>query len=517
MRRNLVAIVTGIVFVFFLWWKLNLGVTRYFDADEFAYLHWAHNVFAGKLPYRDFLLYVPPGFLYLLAPLFGLFSGTAVLIAGRVLAWMIFVGICIALGMILVELRGARGPGGVRLHFAKATWGNGENLWLLLLPGLILSFLPMPADKFLEIRPDNLAILLAILGMVIQIKALGQPKENQPRSNRGQGLALKLWGWAGVLYGVSLLVLPKTLPQIAFAATIAFFAKGRWRFFSGLMTPLVLFGLWAVTSGYFPVVWYSLTKLPFEVNRIAHVFPMQPDLFFYPNATYYGQAGWSMGLLVNHGIWLFGLMVGVVRLMTPWLGQKKRELLVAGSMMAYVVTFMYGYPLRHAQYLIPIAVFVAFYAADGVALVVDRVPKVPTSLTVLTNTAVTLSICGVVWFLVTIFLSVNRPKVAWTNSEDLATLKRVRATIPSDAYVFDLTGATIFYRDPYYVSAVAYGHGGHESFQQLPSLSEALEQTDTRYVYQGKLERVKTLTFKDQSYITSHFTPAPGFGTMLLK
>lgn len=468
MKDRMFLIVTGLAYAAMLWMKLELGLTRYFDADEFAYLHWAHNVFAGRLPYRDFLLYVPPGFLWVVSPLFFFFEGTAVLTAGRVLAWLIFVGIGIALGLILVSLRGGTG--------ARGAWGDWK---IVFLPGIVLSFLPMPADKFIEIRPDNLALLLSLLGLLFQLR-------RRPF-------------WAGILYALALLVLPKALPQVVIAALV--FAK--LPLLLGLGLPLAAFGLWVLAIGQGGNAWYSLMKLPFEVNRIGEMFGMQPDLFFYPNATYYGAGGWHWGLVANHSAWFVGLMTGVVRLLTPALGAARLEFLVAATFFSYIVTFMYGYPLRHAQYLIPIAAFVALYGADSLRMVQKRGPW---------GEVVSGALIAAMTY-TSFFMLLQK---GGTNADDFAAQRIIRRVIPKDAYVFDLTGTTIYYRDPYYVSAVPFGQWEPYLSRKLPSLREALEATGTRYVYQGKLSRVSTLSPNDRQYLEQNFMPSRELGADLL-
>ena len=464
MKARFFLIVTGLVFLYLLWAKLELGLLRYFDADEFAYLHWAHNVASGKVPYKDFLLYVPPGFLYVLSLLFSFFQGTAILTAGRVFAWTIFVGIGIALGMILVLLRGDGGN--------KGYWGHWGKFFL---PGIVLSFLPLPADKFLEIRPDNLALLVGLIGLVCHMR-------KKPL-------------WAGVAYGTSLLILPKALPQVIVGVVVS----PSLLLVAGIGLPLLLFGVWVSIFSDFGSIWYALTKLPVEINRIAEIFPILRWQFFYHNATYYGLPGVNIALVANHVVWLVGLTGGVVRLVTPWLGAKKNELLVAGSFFAYILAFMYVYPMRHAQYLIPIAAFVALYAAD-----------------VLRSVGL-IGLVGVLGAMMYVSVAVTTLKLAWTNRDDYKTLEAVLATIPKGTYVFDLTVATIYYQDPYYVSAVPFGQWEPYLSRPLPNLGEALTATNTRYIYQGRLERVQTLTQADQAYINAHFAPLAGNPSMLVR
>lgn len=495
----LVRVLSYALLVFFFWTRWKLSLIRYFDADELAYLHWAHNVFLGVLPYRDFLLYVPPGFLYVLSPIFAFFHGAHVLIASRVIAFCIFVAISTVISLIFWRVR-----------------QSGAALWV----AIFLVFLPVPADKLLEIRPDNLAVLFSLIGLLYHMEALRGSKQGSS------------WTWAGFWYGLSLMILPKTLPQIA----VAFLVTLLWafwtevsrnerfrsvrRFVLGAAVPIVVFLLWILwlfgdTHGIETII-YSLTKLPFEVNRIGEIYPISPWQFFYPNATYYGAPGWNAGLMINHGIWMVGLLVGSVRLVTPFIAGGKKgawgELLIAGSMMAHVVTFLYGYPMRHAQYLIPIAVFVAFYAADGLLVLRNALIRHKAGRFVIAA-GVVVAFFG----LIDISSRVNSPKMRLTNHEDVSVLENALVTIPKNAYVLDLVGSTIYFRDSYAVCCVPFGQWEPYLSRALPSLADRLEVTQTQYVYQGRLGRLTTLREADQAYIRAHFSPHAGDSSLLVR
>jgi hypothetical protein len=287
-----------------------------------------------------------------------------------------------------------------------------------------------------------------------------------------------------------------------------------------MLIPAGIFALWiGVISGSWDVVMtavYSLTKLPFEVNRIGEVFGMAPDLFFYPNATYYGQPGWSAGLSANHVIWFIGLMTGCLRLVTPFLSGGRKgvfaELLIAGSLLAQVSVFIYGYPLRHAQYLIPVAVFVSFYAADALFIARNMLSRVRGGAAI--GAAGLLVLIYGMW---SITVSVATPKFALTNREDIGILERAMRTIPKNAYVLDLVGSTLYFKDPYYVCCVPFGQWEPYLSRELPDLASALVTTGTQYVYQGRLERVATLSLRDKTYIRTHFSPLSGDSSFLVR
>jgi hypothetical protein len=488
---NTIPVICSIVAVLVLFLllvpKWHLAMTRYFDADEMAYLHWTHNVVSGSVPYRDFFFYVPPAFLYIMVPLFWLGKGAAILTVSRMATFAIYLGIVGAATVLFWIMR---------------------RRWTAILVGVFLVFLPLPSDKLIEFRPDNLAVLFSLLGLLFQFVSM----------EKKRGMTFEFV--AGGLYGVSLLILPKTLPLVGIASLVALTESAPLAFFTGLVAPMLFFGLWILGIAHTPAaidtILYSLTKLPFEVNRIAERYPMQPYLFFYPNATFYGMPGLSNGLIANHTVWITALLFGVGRLVAPYLPQGregyKRELLVAGSCFLYVASYVLWYPLRHTQYLIPVAVFVAFYAAD----VIDSI-WLWSSRRRSSSVLFALLLVVLMGLLMGIDRSVTAPKLAWTNTGDYAVLESAIRSIPEGSYVFDMVGSTVYFRDPYYVSALPFGDYERYISRPFPALSQALARTDTRIIYEGLFHRTTSLPPSDQRYIQMNYSAAQGMPGTLTK
>ncbi len=498
----LTAVGAGILLVL-LWGKLQLGLVRYFDTDEFAYLHWAHNVHAGRVPIADFLMYAPPGFLYALAPLYAFFSGTEPMIAGRVLMWLIYAATGVAAGFIFLELRGK----GIR-----------TGLPYVMLPAIILSILAVPADKMIEIRPDTLSTLFALLSVLFQVRAM---KHSSPRN----------FFAAGTFASLSLVILPKTLPQVLVQTAVFIWwtvsaadvghgvrRAGFRMAMAGFLVPCIVFAGWIAFAGKniqgLSRIFYSLTVLPGEVNRLGERFGMQPDLFFYPNPTYYGFDGWNDVLVVNHVLWTMGLMTALVRLLTPYLASPsvRSELLVAGVLFSQVFMFFWGFPLRHAQYLIPIAVYVSVYAADGLVAVSRSLMRYRGGGAVALVSAALGTVVAM-----SVFSQQTEQKLRFTNAGDLAFLTSVRKRIPEGSPVFDLTGATLYYPDPYYVSAVPFGEWLPYLTRPLPSVTDALTRSGTRFVYGGPLGRLDSLPSDVREYIAARYAPDPTVPYLLVK
>lgn len=480
--KFLLSLVSCLLLLFFLWWHWRLGMTRYFDVDEYAHLSWAYQMLSGRLPYVDFLFYIPPGFQVFLMPLFAFGGGVTPILAGRLVQFVLFV-LLTGTTVILFWLM--------------------RRSWVAILAGVFLAFLPLPFDKFLEIRPDTLAILFAMLGMVFQILA--------SQDTLLRGCKRVSYVFAGFFYALSLLILPKTLPQVGVAIVVALFTKNARSFFSGLAIPLVIFGLWALTLGNLDQVIYSLTKLPVEALKISQTFIMMPDLFFYPNSIFYGASGWSIGLLVNHAIWVIAIFVAAYRLVTS--GKSWVEFLIAATFFTHVFFYIQIVPLKHTQYLIPIAVFIALYAADAVDMVWKKTIGV-NSLAAATFLILFIIGLGGLW---QVFVAVNTPKLSWTNADTLRDLTTLYQTIPMSEYILDLTGQTIYYRHPYVACCIHFGQSAPYLSRPVPQLAQALEKTDTKYIFEGSLKRTNTLLPVDQAYIAAHYLPSPTIGGLLVR
>jgi hypothetical protein len=476
-------LILSALIVFLLYWRWQISQTRFFDVDEFSYLHWAGNVAQGQRPYVDFFMFFTPGFLWLFAPLVTLFwMSTELFVAARVVAFGIFMAMVGLVGALFGMTRGWR--------------------WALV-PMVLLLFLPMPYDKFLEVRPDNLATLLALGALVCQVAGLQMPR--MPHA----------WFWSGVLYVGSLLVFVKTLPFVVVGLVVALFVPtARKLFLLGMLIPTVLFALWLTTLGDWSMVWYSLTALPFEANQVGSLAIMEPHLFFFPNASFYGgSAGITWGLIANHALWILGLTVATIRLMTPFVtaaGDRRKvlvEMLVAGACILSVAGYVQFFPLKHAQYLIPIALFVSYYAADGVVLLLERLHHV----------AQIAILVVVAYGLAVVTVQVNQVKLSWSNTVQLAQTQQLIEDIPASTRILDIEGRMLFWPDAYHICCVPFGLFERFLSRKPDPLQTVLERDTVPYIFQGDTGRVRMLSFEDQAYIQSTYESVAGWDGRLLR
>jgi hypothetical protein len=485
-------IVLGILLLFLLIWRWKVGMTRFFDVDEFSYLHWAANFARGQRPYTDFFLAFTPGFLWFFAPLIAFFSFNAyVFVAARVVSFILFCGMLTFLGILFAATRSKR--------------------WALL-PVILLAFLPMPYDKFLETRPDNLATLFAFGGLVLEVLAIQRDKQTKP-----------FWFWSGLLYMASLLVFLKTLPFVFVGCIVALGAqwlKKNKRDFAdlkafclGMGIPFGFFCIWLLTLGDIGKVWYSLIKLPFEANLQAKFGWMEPNLFFFPNGSFYGGTNRvTLSLIINHAIWIVGIIIGAYRCVTPFIGgggDKRKtliEVLIGGVFIISVFGYVRFFPLKHSQYLIPIALFIAYYAADILASVFRYIDtKIPL------YGVLVLCIIGS-YYLGQSTIQVNTVKLGWSNATQIEQMKILISAIPPGSEIFDVEGRLLFWKDAYYICCVPMGSFIPYLSQKPPAIREVLEAKKTPYIYQGDSNRLPLLSYEDMNYIQTNYTPVPGWG-----
>jgi hypothetical protein len=84
-------------------------------------------------------------------------------------------------------------------------------------------------------------------------------------------------------------------------------------------------------------------------------------------------------------------------------------------------------------------------------------------------------------------------------------IKILETIIPKDEYVLDMVGVAYMYKDPYYICCIPYGQYIEAFRFAVPSLSDALEKTQTKYVYLQTEGRLSVMTYPDQRYIKEHY------------
>ncbi len=475
-------VVLIIILAYLLNWHYRLSLTRYFDIDEFAHLHWGYNLLAGEYPYRDFFYIFPPFFLYPIAFIISIFGRSVnALISARVMIFLAFYGMGIMTFLIARKLR---------------------NTLTAIIAVIVLSILPIPADKMLEIRPDNIAIFLSLAGLYTFM--LAHEKKSQ-----------FIFFLAGLFFSLSLGFVPKTIffliPPVMILifdfitkSAVINFKELKHRFLpflTGIILPLFIVVFLFIYYQKPILALQSTTTITASITKLLGTkFYMRPDIFFYPNDTYYGLPGYSAPYLLNL-LFYFSASVYAIFFMLSVLSHKYhekcvREFIIGVSFFLNLYAFVYIFPLKHAQYLIPISPFISIFFA----ILLEKITRHR-----LINQHQTAIIIMAMVFFAFIAKDMYKAKARWTNQVTLGNINNILTVIPKEEKVFDLTGETVFFRDGYYFCCLPYGQYDEGIPYQLPSLEKSLRDNNVHFIHVGEESRLGILPAYHQKIVETYY------------
>ena len=472
-------LLVGILILLYLHFRLS--ITRYFDADEFAHLHWGYAFSIGEKPYSDFFYLFPPFFLYPIAFIMKVFGRTfESLIFARIFIFISYLSILGILGLIVKKMRGTLAA---------------------LFAVFIFVFLPMPQDKMIEIRPDLVAVFFGLLGMYLFI--ISEENIQHLTYDRNVKKLLNViclpaqagYMFSGLSYGLSLAFVPKT---VFFLIPIGIIWVYR-----------IIRGIWANT----------------EPDLIKHILSFGTGLFI-PALLILGFGGFNPALYATLFIFLTASIVGVLRGVAS-LSHKENsrcvsEFLIFGSFYAALYAFVKIFPLKHAQYWIPLIPFFCFYVGDLFNSILNIRHAELVSASALSQTlkqvqgdgkkrlsfvspgGIFLSLI-LIGYLTFLGGTVYQSKMKWTNQDTKAKIGYFLAKIPENEPVFDLTGETVFFRDGYYFCCVPYGQYEEGIGFDIPDIKSEFEKNNTEYVHVGYEGRTGVLLPDQEKYIKENF------------
>lgn len=471
--------------VVLLWWRYQFGQIRFFDIDEFAHLHWTHNLVSGLRPYTDFFYFTPPFYLYTLAPLFA-FAGKTIniLLYGRLFSFLVFAAAIAVLFLITRRVK---------------------NVQTALLTVLIFAAIPMPSDKWIEIRPDGISTLFSLVGILFLIEALNRKK-------------IKFYFLSGLFYSISLILLPKVaffiLTGTAAVVMISLIQHPRERIFvfpkplagfaiGGIIPVLVMLFLFVLYGDPGKAI-LLVTKVANDASRaLGYKYPISPNFWFYPNDLFYGDPGWSIPWKANLAIWLLGIFWIVLQLVTFLSKEEWKDCLVqfllSSSAYIYIIAYIEFFPLKHAQYLIPASPFIAYFLADFIQSVFSKLKWSSVRNMVILAFALGIFFTGKDMF---------DWKLKWNNQWSLNNYKTLYSML-SDEPVIDLTGETVFGKEAYYFCCIPYGQYAETLNFPYPNLETVIKRDKIKYVFTEGEGRVDVMPFFQQYTIRKYYTTSP--------
>lgn len=487
------SLTVAVLLFLLLYWRGQYALTRYFDIDEFAHLHWGYSFFIGEKPYQDFFYLFPPFFLLLLWPVFLIFGRTLLTVtASRALMFIIFLLIVLVLYLMARRLR------------SKMT---------ALLAVLVLVFLPMPLDKMIEIRPDLPALLAAMTGLLLFIS--GEGKESY-----------RDLFFSGLFFGISLGFVPKTVFFLTGPVLIVIYQyfqsalkgkmKGFFRkylyLFYGMSIPLTVILTVMMWSGKADFAFYSMTKMASDVTKVlAGKFYIDSRFFFYPNDVYYGKGSINPYYLANLFIYLTAIIWVIWRFISSLSFKEYRkcvaEFVLSLTFLVNLAAYVKFYPLKHAQYLIPLAPFAAFYFADFWQTLIDFLARKLIFPIVLTPVLAV--------FLVIFFKDIYDIRIWWNNRLSMEKINYFLSSYSSSTAIFDLTGESVFFPNGYYFCCIPYGQYNEAFDFKMPDIEKDMERRKTTIVHLGTSDRIGVLPAIQAKYIKENFEAILPNGSLL--
>lgn len=500
------AVVVGISIL--LYFHTRVSLTRYFDADEFAHLHWGYAFLKGEMPYRDFFYLFPPLFLYPVAFIISIVGRSfQAILAVRIFILIVYLGVLLLLWGITKRMRGTLAA---------------------LLAVFIFVFLPMPQDKMMEVRPDLIALFFALLGMYLFILTSETGKKRQTINI--------LYLLSGLSYGLSLICVPKTIFFLIpvgciWIYRIMNFIWGREGssvvrsmifYATGMLIPALFVLGFAWKSGEFALTIYSMTKMASDVTKIlGQKFYMFPSHFFWPVDAYYGFGGFNPALIVTLFIFLISTVIGILRGVASFSYKEKgrclAEFLIFGSFYVSLFAFIKIFPLKHAQYWIPVVPFFCFYLGDVLKHFLSGEWRITNRELIKNRVLRSIALLLFIAYFTYLGASVYQKKLAWTYADTKSKMEYFLKTIPENETVLDLTGETVFFRDAYYFCCVPYGQYEEGIGFDIPDIAKEMEKNKTRYVHIGYEGRLGVLPPGQQKYIRENFEPSLSYPNLWHK
>lgn len=488
--EKLLIILLFFFIIILLIWRFQLGISRYFDIDEFAYLRWTHNILIGLKPYSDFFFLLPPTFLCMLSPLFLIFPNNEnIILLARGFSFIFFFLTAVLLFLLTKKVR---------------------NFKTALFALFIFVFLPIPSDKWLEIRPDIPALFFTLLGIYFLINGIMEKK------------AKKLF-LSGMFYGIGVIIIQKTLFLLLFAFLIVLI----WQFFLitplpglirkfsfktiinlpicylilGLILPIIFLLISFIPYGDFRGVFYFLTALPsFVTSTLGSKFPIPPEYYFYSSDILYGKFGYNLPWITNIFVWVVASLWLFYKFISSFFNKNKVsglvEILLSGSFIVSLIIYVWFFPLHHEQYLLPLSIFIAFYAGD----IIYRFYRFGAFGKII-----------VLFFIIIIFFGGKEMydiKLSWSD-QGFSYYKNLYNKFSSNEAVFDLTGETIFTKEGYYFCCLPYGSFAESLGFSLPLLSNSLKNNKVKYIYIKNEGRLFELPPHHQDFIRMYYTYEP--------
>ena len=467
-------------FLFSLILRAALTINRELDIDEFQHLHVAWMVSRHYILYKDFWDNHTPLFYYLLLPLFRFCrEGSGLVLTARVMMSLTALGI---------------------LYLTYALARIDHDRLTSFLAVLILSYMVIFVEKSIEVRPDQLVVILWLASLWLSIKALSSRER------------LRFF-FAGFLLGVAYLFSPKSLlpcAALSFTFLVLSFLQSSQPALLRFLKIQTIF-----TLGFLIPVGVCLL-LFYQAGTLKEMFTSTVlDNFTYPNIyrpTYLLKLRNICFLLLA----LAGLIIHLSKLRkSPLLAHASHIMLLLPTLFLLVI-FLFVMTAPYAQSALLFAPVLAIYCAIALRKSIDGMLRHGQNPDDDKSKGFSLNAKHLLFFMSTVAAGLVIPCTMLllkdhpfnrTNAGQFQRMEYVlHLTQPTDV-VFDGKSAYIFRPQAYFYSALYYAIVWRiEQGDIKQDIPQSLIRTDCRVIIYD--ERVATLPPSVQLFLKANYEPS---------
>lgn len=440
------------------------GLNYYWDNDELYHSQVSYLISKGYTPFKDFLLISPPTLHYLLMPIFITIGASFnAIIASRIIMIVIF------------ALR-------VTFSFLLVRKIFGKTASLIFLPTFLID--PLTIFSSMQIRPDNLSLMLLPLGLLLLYKG-----------NASKYPSKKTFIVSGVVFFLSLISSVKSLPTVGIFLLYSLYGfKRLYPLVVGFISGLFIFLAFYLLTGNLAemitnTIVYPKIVADGIVNQTEYGFLLKPF-----NDFIYGLSGKPINWIF---LWTLP-MLGGAGLFSILSRKDNRSAFQIALSVSFILHFFSLFFIKSvfAQYYLPQNWYYAIFASIALARLFENIDKERYK-----------KIASLSFLLVFIFLTYFNVQANLKRSE-ISYDKRIEALntkfkqIPSDAYVFpNLIFHPLAYPLP---TGVFYGDVPKSILDTYQPLEKSLEEKKVPYLILEDYD-FRFFTPLITQYIKSHY------------
>lgn len=448
--------------------RLHLALTRYFDQDEFAHLHWNWLILHGHFPYQDFFINFTPVYYWILHPAFLLPDGPNSLHAARIIHIILWI-----LSLLLTYK--------ISHKFSLPELASK-------LAVAVAAVFPMVIDKSLEVRPDMFMTLMYLWAVYATLTYI-------PNLQKRFHIYC-----IGLLTGLSVLILLKivyALPALAFLWWNKKIITKRNipHLVLGFSTPIFLFILQQLIQGTLPLAYENIIHGSHVLKEGEGAFALWKP--FAPLALVYVTAeGPSLPWYISTATWIFGILGALV-----FLKKYTNVSLFTLIFLASAGVMLYVFPTPYLQYFIPIGYILAISAGN-------LIQKIFTIIPIKQSWIALLPLLCILCFS---YFAQYKDRIDPGNqdTEQVQVLHDINKISSANEPIYDMVGSYVYRPDGYYICCNVYSTFASRLAIPLPTLAESLIKSQTKFIIMDRSGKSFWLpTQPDLDYLNTNYQPS---------